>query len=1083
MDIYPYVFVKPGPLFTDSDETKVYYPAQSAASINLEDYPEGHEMLGAEIFIGDIWKLPSALKFSFAAYNDATNTLIWSGTGTVPPFDSDVDGYYYPEYFYRCWIGHAAWEVNSAMKVRIEVNVSGGGFPTTSKTVYQEVKTKLPAVPTITGKLYSPEHKSTVYGTVEFGGKSVTSDSTSGIYVWSNPPQISGPIVAWGINKTMKSEEKMITAPSTGTLTVNFDLYDITPPPPPPEKDSLDYLKEAINKLVHLDFKGAWEAFIAGIKAPYPTDPEKNKEATDKLFEIMILALPVGSASEIETLVKGPNFKYVLEAIRKEPARWAKLMPELTTETKSILMAALKKQADPTAYKLAAESLEAAAKAEGLSAIEKVLGVLPGATTGKKLFIAFSSLVGAVAGYVGLAQFLAWTGKEAIKEAISFSGLYLAMDNKDWKLANENLPILKDAIEAYKKSTALARIIPFIGDIWNKAIEEAEREYENYKTIVEEGLKTIPELKGTLKVSPTPADAKVSVSGQIPTTGTFEALLDAGIYRVVVSLFGYVSQSRDLEVLENTTTTWNPTLEKEVAPPPEKAKLVVDCVPDETLVSVAGRPEITKEGEYFLDAGSYTLNFSLEGYEPSARTVYLKAGEAEIVSITLKKIEIPSPAPPVEETGTLNLVVTPSDAIISIPGKPEITTAGTYVLPAGTYSITITKEGYETKTQTAIIRTGVTTSINIALTPSAPPPEALATLTIKSEPTNSDVYIDGNYTYTKTPYTTKLEAGTYIIRCQMKDYYPYEVSVELKAGDVGEITLPLTKIPVAEVPVVPYTPWEYYYPEYAVPSAPQVQVQPAPYATLPTPAYNLLDEAPYFYEPALDVEKPYMKELIVNVETTDVLPFKGRIISIAFLDLTDPEMMPKVITGDNEEDVLNTFLDFFDAGGFTKIVGFNVSFDHRFIFTKAALYRRQCKLWANIQMRDIMQILQQVKEAYVFGFNKPGTLDDWGKHLLGVGKYGSQEECLQRFIRKDFDYVDAFNLRQVELARDLYQLLRYVLGEAVISRTEALQSTISSPVIPEYPPAFSLPQTKKCPNCLQENKIEATECIVCGTKI
>jgi hypothetical protein len=61
-------------------------------------------------------------------------------------------------------------------------------------------------------------------------------------------------------------------------------------------------------------------------------------------------------------------------------------------------------------------------------------------------------------------------------------------------------------------------------------------------------------------------------------------------------------------------------------------------------------------------------------------------------------------------------------------------------------------------------------------------------------------------------------------------------------------------------------------------------------------------------------------------------------------------------------------------------------------------------------MRDIMQILQQVKEAFVYSLNKAGTLDEWGKALLGYGKYGIQEEVLQRFIRKDFEYIQATKL-------------------------------------------------------------------------
>jgi hypothetical protein len=131
-------------------------------------------------------------------------------------------------------------------------------------------------------------------------------------------------------------------------------------------------------------------------------------------------------------------------------------------------------------------------------------------------------------------------------------------------------------------------------------------------------------------------------------------------------------------------------------------------------------------------------------------------------------------------------------------------------------------------------------------------------------------------------------------------------------------------------------------------------------------------------------------------------------------------------------------------------------------------------------MRDVMQILQQVKEAFVYGLNKAGTLDDWGKHLLGAGKYGAQEECLARFIRKDFEYVDAFNIRQVELVRDLYALLRFTLSEAQISIPEQVSSTIAPLAEVLGAGVSSLPGKKICRNCLQENTLDALSCKVCG---
>ncbi|HUX62086.1 MAG TPA: hypothetical protein VMV32_12300, partial [Ignavibacteriaceae bacterium] len=100
------------------------------------------------------------------------------------------------------------------------------------------------------------------------------------------------------------------------------------------------------------------------------------------------------------------------------------------------------------------------------------------------------------------------------------------------------------------------------------------------------------------------------------------------------------------------------------------------------------------------------------------------------------------------------------------------------------------------------------------------------------------------------------------------------------------------------------------------------------------------------YVPLSPVKPPLVKELLINLETTDVLPFKGNIFSIAYIDLSaiEPEII--VLADEDEEALLKEFLYWFDGQNFTRIVGYNVSFDHRFIFTKACRYRIVANKWA-----------------------------------------------------------------------------------------------------------------------------------------
>lgn len=259
------------------------------------------------------------------------------------------------------------------------------------------------------------------------------------------------------------------------------------------------------------------------------------------------------------------------------------------------------------------------------------------------------------------------------------------------------------------------------------------------------------------------------------------------------------------------------------------------------------------------------------------------------------------------------------------------------------------------------------------------------------------------------------------------------------------------------------------------PSLPAEPEEPAP--TLPLES---LYPSQFVYVPLQPVRSPALKELIVNVETTGVLPFEANAFSIAYIDLSAATPETVVMINDNEEELINEFLDWFDSQNFTRIVGFNVSFDHRFIFAKACRYRRVAQKWANVQMRDIMQILKQVQEAFVFTQNKPGTLDEWGNELLGYGKLAPQEDMLKAFLAQDWEYVTAYNSRQAQLVYDLYALLRYCAGESgLVYVPQPTYAYTPEQLLPQPGYEF-MTQKKKCPNCMQENPIENKTCFVCG---
>ena len=358
-----------------------------------------------------------------------------------------------------------------------------------------------------------------------------------------------------------------------------------------------------------------------------------------------------------------------------------------------------------------------------------------------------------------------------------------------------------------------------------------------------------------------------------------------------------------------------------------------------------------------------------------------------------------------------------------------------------------------------------------------------ATITLTSEPSNAEVYIDGEFTWTTTPYTTLLPIGDHVFRIQKEGYYPLEIVAEIEDGDVAEIPFTLELIPIEDKPVETYLPQTPYYKTYTPAEPYTASIISTPKEEIPALDFPLLypEKKPWvpYEERAPELEK----ELLVNIETTGVKPWESRIYSIAVQDLSMPGSEPIVLINNSEENLIRDFLEIFNSINPEKLVGFKLIFDYRFIFTKMMNYRIQNKAFKDIALKDIKQIMDQVKEEFVYFPSKIGTLDDWGKMLLGKGKYGAQELMLRKYLAGDFDYVKQFQLRQLDLTKGLYDLSRFASSEALLP-TPALEIPQQNPVEQSFnpEPIQSLGQIQ-CPNCKSFQSLDNEFCDICKIQL
>ena len=233
------------------------------------------------------------------------------------------------------------------------------------------------------------------------------------------------------------------------------------------------------------------------------------------------------------------------------------------------------------------------------------------------------------------------------------------------------------------------------------------------------------------------------------------------------------------------------------------------------------------------------------------------------------------------------------------------------------------------------------------------------------------------------------------------------------------------------------------------------------------------------------------RELIINLETTTVNPWEGRIIAIGVLDPNALEPQAANFIQETEEATIDEFLIWFEASPFTTLVGYNVSFDYRFLYAVLQKYRKESRKLLSMDLYDLMQQQKQVKHEFVFGFNKPGKLEEWATYLFGSVPYADQKQVFKWFEEGNIEEIVNFNSDKLAKAYGLWVLNKVVEGTIpgaeILARpsTESTQpQTASNPGNPGHE-TETIPV--KCKDCLQEQTMPKTasvkDCIVCGSPI
>ena len=134
INVWNYAFEPPGPAFSESNDTKYNWNEISVAPVDLNNYPDKHEVLGAIVYFNGPFTNTSPI---YANYKIYRNNIKFDEINQQIPTPASQGWEWWNWYKLKFWSGRASWEIYSPCNIRIEITLSG--WVSGSATIYAEV--------------------------------------------------------------------------------------------------------------------------------------------------------------------------------------------------------------------------------------------------------------------------------------------------------------------------------------------------------------------------------------------------------------------------------------------------------------------------------------------------------------------------------------------------------------------------------------------------------------------------------------------------------------------------------------------------------------------------------------------------------------------------------------------------------------------------------------------------------------------------------------------------------------------------------------------------------------------------------
>jgi hypothetical protein len=310
-------------------------------------------------------------------------------------------------------------------------------------------------------------------------------------------------------------------------------------------------------------------------------------------------------------------------------------------------------------------------------------------------------------------------------------------------------------------------------------------------------------LGGALQISTIPSGASAYVDNAYmgPTPLTVQALT-TGPHTVVLKLSGYQDSTPTVTIYSQTTTplfvNLIPLSSNPSNPSGLGGALQISSTPSGATIYIDGMSQGTTPATISgLSAGSHTVKLTKNGYVDYSTTSFVTGGQTTPLDVQLVQGQGGSTS----TTGDLSITSQPTGASINIDGWDKGNTPQTLSnIKVGTHTLTLKLAGYTDWSSSIEVIGGQTNPVSVTLIQNQQGGGVggYGSIAIQSNPSNANVYLDGQPSGT-TPLTIpSVNPGTHTILLTLQGYNDTSRTVDVATGSQNQISVDLqsrSKVP------------------------------------------------------------------------------------------------------------------------------------------------------------------------------------------------------------------------------------------------------------------------------------------------